>query len=268
MKANTKFIFCWVIITQLLLIPDSKSIERNSIDTIAPISYSDGCHLARSEFLPKTCLYGDLSSKKLIYLIGDSHAAQWLPGFIDFGVKQGWQVRSMTKSGCPAAFLPMYKECVLWNNELIKEVVKNKPEMVFISNLTNDMHPLVKNSKNYYSFYRSGFSKMIELLGQSSQVSVIEDTPFPGFDVVNCLKDASSDACNFSNQPLSLTLLSRVITRKYQLQWISTNSDFCDQGRCFASLQGVNMYRDHSHISSFASKKFANYFLIKALNKK
>jgi hypothetical protein len=171
----------------------------------------------------------------------------------------------MTKSGCPAAFMPMYRECVLWNDELIKEVARNKPDIVFISNLTNATHPLEKSSGNYYSHYRIGFSKMIELLGQFSPVSVIEDTPFPHFDIVNCLKNPPKSGCNFSNEPNPLTLLSRVIARKYRVNWVVTNTNLCNKYQCFATLQGINMYRDHSHISSSASIKFAEGFLKKAL---
>lgn len=253
--------------THLLLIPVSKASEFYEIDSQQPISYRDGCHLAHNEYEPKTCFYGDLTAKRTIYLVGDSHAAQWLPGFIDFGIKQGWRIKSITKSGCPAAFMPMYEECLIWNDELIKEVAMNKPEMVFISNLTNNMHQLVKNSKYYNLYYRDGFSKMVLSLVKYSQVSVIEDTPFPNFDVVNCLRNPPIKGCDFSNTPNSLTLLSRVITRKYQSNWIGTYSDFCHKKNCSAVFQGKNMYRDHSHISTFASNLFARNFLEETLDK-
>ncbi len=58
----------------------SMASETKVFDSGTPISYQDGCHLPHLEFQPKNCFYGDLTSNFTVYLIGDSHAAQWLPG--------------------------------------------------------------------------------------------------------------------------------------------------------------------------------------------
>ena len=210
-------------------------------------------------------LYSDSLSRETIYLVVDSHATQWLTGFIDFSNRYSWKIRSMTKFQYQAAFVPMYRECVLWNDALIKEVARKKPNIAFISNLTNAVHPLEKNSGSYYFQHRIGFAKMIKLLGQFFPVSVIEDTPFPHFDIVKILKDPAKIGCNFSNESNSLTLFSQVITHKYQANWITTNTDLCDRNRYPTSIQGMILYRDHSHTSSFASIKLAQGFLRKVL---
>lgn len=232
------------------------------LDVDAPISYRDGCHLQVREFMPKQCFYGDLNSNFTIYLIGDSHAAQWLPGLIDIGINRNWRIRSLTKSGCPAAFMPMYSECARWNDELVREVRDKKPQIVFISNLTNEEHTLSteKNSRNYYSNFKVGFRKMLSELSKESQVQVIEDTPYPKFDVVACLSAQPEKNCNFPNNPNSLTLLSKLVTRQFGATWIETNSYFCENKVCLTSVDGVNPFRDLSHISVFASKKFSGFF--------
>jgi SGNH domain (fused to AT3 domains) len=232
------------------------------LDVNAPVSYGDGCHLQVREFVPKQCFYGDLNSNFTVYLIGDSHAAQWLPGLIDVGMKNNWRIRSLTKSGCPAAFMPMYSECARWNDEVVSEVRDKQPQIVFISNLTNEQHTLstTKNSRSYYYYFEVGFGKMLSELSKEAQVQVIEDTPYPKFDVVACLSAQPERNCNFPNNPNSLTLLSKLVSKKFGATWIETNSYFCESKVCLASVDGVNTFRDSSHISAFASKKFSAFF--------
>ena len=239
-------------------LPSAMSSEPIEQDLRLPISYQDGCHLARTEFDPKPCQYGDPQSKFTAYLIGDSHAAQWLPGLIDIGKTEKWQIRSLTKSGCPAAFLPMYPECEKWNNEVLNEVSEFRPQILFISNLTNSVHTITKNKQLYNIYFKNGFSKMIAELSKYSKVKVIEYTPFPNFDISSCLLSKGYGACSFNEKSSPLTLTTKLIARKYKAEWIPTRALFCDFDECIDSISDKNLYRDSSHISTFASKKF-NY---------
>jgi hypothetical protein len=250
------FVLGWLNIS----LPNGMSSEPIEQDLRLPISYQDGCHLARSESDPKPCLYGDTNSKFTAYLIGDSHAAQWLPGFIEIGKLRKWQIRSMTKSGCPAAFLPMYQECEKWNNEILTEVSKNKPQIVYISNLTNSRHPINKSIMLYNVYFRNGFSKMIAELSKYSKVRVIEDTPYPNFDISSCLISKGYGSCSFIETSNPLTLITKLTARKYNAEWIPTRTLFCNLDICVDSIDGKNLYRDSSHISSIASKKYNSIF--------
>jgi hypothetical protein len=241
-------------------LPSAVSLETLEQDLQLPISYSDGCHLSRDEFNPKICLYGDPKSKFTAYLIGDSHAAQWLPGLIDIGKSKKWQIRSMTKSGCPAAFLPMYPECLKWNNEILNEVSTHRPQIVFISNLTNSKHIIEKNKLLYNTYFRNGFSKMIAELSKYSKVKVVEDTPYPNFDISSCVSSKGYGACGFNQKSSAITLITKLTARKYNAEWIPTRALFCNLDLCQDSVNGKNLYRDSSHISGFASKTYNAIF--------
>lgn len=241
-----------------LFLPTLKihAYELKKMDLMLPISYSDGCHLPRIEFNPKPCFYGNKDSESTVYLIGDSHAAQWLPGLLAMAEEKNWRIRALTKSSCPAAFMPMYDACNKWNNRIIDEVKSGKPQLILVSNVTNNMHAIEKNPNNYYVFYKNGFRKMISELTRISQVVIIEDTPYPNFDIVKCLRDNLKLDCNFGYKRNSLTALSKLIARQSKSGWIDTSTLFCNKSVCFDSLEGINLYRDQSHISGYASVKF------------
>ena len=240
--------------------PSANSAQVPKLDLELPSSYTDGCHLTQNEFKPKPCFYGIQESSFTVYLIGDSHAAQWLPGLIEFATKKKWRIRSMTKSGCPAAFLPMYKECEKWNEEILLEVRKNRPDLIFVSNLTNASHGIVKSSKLYSVYFRSGFTKMLSELSSLTKVKLIEDTPYPDFDINKCYNSKGFGKCTFSKNKQSITLISKLVARKTNVQWISTANLFCQKDTCIDSIMNMNLYRDLSHISSFASKLFNPIF--------
>lgn len=257
-----------------------------SLDLNMPVSYTDGCHLGDKFWLPKTCIYGDLSADKTIYLVGDSHAAQWLPGLINAANERHWKVRSMTKSGCALADLAISAECTRWNMEVLAQVEDNKPDLVIVSNLTNADFALNPNElqhsnsfnkikqilskktrhfslqENYDVKFLLGFQRAISLLVRYSKVVVIEDTPYPNFNITSCLYQNGSDSCNFLNSTSLLTLKTETTARKSGASWIPISNNFCSPVICHAELNGVNLFRDSSHISQFASiYYFPSYIL-------
>jgi hypothetical protein len=166
----------------------------------------------------------------------------------------------MTKSGCPAAFMPMDTDCEKWNDQILNEVSKNRPEIIFISNLTNSLHVIKKDNSLYDTYFTRGFSKMIAELSKYSRIIVIEDTPYPNFDISNCIISKGYGACSFNQESSDTTLISKSIAEKYKVGWVPTRELFCDGNVCFDSLGKKNLFRDSSHISSFASKEFNSIF--------
>ena len=67
------------------------SIDQRSrlfeLNNASPVIYQNGCHTYASKPKMMGCDFGDLKSNKLVMLVGDSHAAQWFPGFERASVK-------------------------------------------------------------------------------------------------------------------------------------------------------------------------------------
>jgi hypothetical protein len=79
--------------------------ELSELNVAIPVIYDNACDT--DESIPKKfgCDFGDLNSKKLVMLVGDSHAAQWFPGFEKASLIRGAKLRVATKSGCPAVLI-------------------------------------------------------------------------------------------------------------------------------------------------------------------
>jgi hypothetical protein len=252
------------------------------LNLLEPISYYDGCHLSYNLWKPGDCFYGDLASETTVYLVGDSHAAQWLPGLVDLANSKNFKVRSLTKSGCPLASIAISRQCTKWNKQVVKEISLNSPYMVIVSNMTNNEHILSstqekqKNLKarivqsfirahrgqvGYNSQFENGFDILIASLSEHQKVVVLEDTPIPKFQINDCLLRNGPNSCDFLEYTSVLTLRLKLIAQKRGLKYISTKSSFCRKLRCVSQINGRNVYRDSSHISDFASRRFFPRFL-------
>lgn len=66
-----------------------------------PSVYADGCHRQVNEDDAKACVYGDEASDYTVAIVGDSHAAQWVPALQIAAATNGWRLESYTKSSCP-----------------------------------------------------------------------------------------------------------------------------------------------------------------------
>ena len=51
---------------------------------------------------PEKCIYGDKKAEKLMYVIGGSHAEQWMAPLDELGKEHGFRVVPIVRQGCPA----------------------------------------------------------------------------------------------------------------------------------------------------------------------
>lgn len=76
-------------------LPDIKK-QRSAV-------YRDGCHVGYGATHSPACVYGDPSSRDVVVLFGDSHAAQWFPALDRVSRENGWKLVSLTKASCKTA---------------------------------------------------------------------------------------------------------------------------------------------------------------------
>src|SRR5699024_5452955 len=107
-----------------------------------PTSYPDGCHVQDNPS-PKAvgCTYGNPGGTFTVALLGDSHAAQWVPTFQALAEKHGWRLRVFTKSSCPLCGATVavgkdnrpYAGCDGWNADVQRIMATERPDLVVTS---------------------------------------------------------------------------------------------------------------------------------------
>ena len=110
-----------------------------------PVTYQNGCHAPGSVTKPKPCTFGVKSGSRTVLLLGDSHAAHWHAAVLGSARSHGWRMRTLTKSGCPAADVPVrryrstsaYPECQKWRSRALAGLASSRWGTVDVVVLSN-----------------------------------------------------------------------------------------------------------------------------------
>jgi len=239
---------------------------RVRIDLSVPVIYHDKCHLEFGISKPiSPCEYGDLQSSTLVVLAGDSHAAQWFDALNAAAIKNHWKLLSLTKSSCPASFLPTVRNgsadtaCAKWQRYVAERIKSLNPSKVIITAYSEYRYPLVQPG-SYSVLYAKGQLDFDRALGvPASSIYYVEDTPHPPQSIPDCLsKNVSSPHhCDFALTRSAATVQAKKALSQTSVHYLDFSDLLCQAGKCSATYAGSNTYRDSSHISVSASKALA-----------
>ena len=234
-------------------LPNGKSVSIEEVMT-KPKVYLDDCHVNNGEVLSGDCTYGDKSSNKTIVLYGDSHAAQWFPALEKLANENGLKLISLTKSACPATEvrkvqIGAYKnrDCFEWRENSIKRMQQMKPAAIILSGFQHFDVP--DNFPSRQSWWAEGQKlAYAHLVGASSKLIYISDTPHPKRDIPNCLAANGGAKCDDTEK--SDPQISGGFIEVNPTPWLCTNE-------CPAVVNGIVAYRDASHISVAMSRSLS-----------
>jgi hypothetical protein len=251
----------------------SGTLERlvpplSSIRSDRPRIYDEGCHLGYRETRVDACVYGAPQAARTVFLVGDSHAAQWFPALDPAAARQGWRLRSLTKSRCPFAAVDVaeverglrYVACKTWRDAVLARIRAEAPELVVISN--GRAPSLIDASGAPLPFAQrrqvwvDGLAAMVRTVrGAARRVVVVADVPRPRFDVPVCLERHGRDpaAC-------SIRLATAVDPRWLQAEraavtaaggeYADPTAWVCPEPECQPTRNDVLVYRDDNHLTT------------------
>ena len=236
-----------------------------------PRVYAVGCHLVYSQVREPPCAFGDVASDTTVVLFGDSHAAQWFPALQRVAGERHWRLVSLTKSGCPAANVPMYDprlkrrywECDEWRALALRRIESSRPALVVVSEASHYVAhgPEIPPDQVSDARWTAGLHETLAALTAARvPVTVISDTPAPGYDVDVCLSrlhwlhGSGVSGCAF---PLRTAVDSQVAADVVRadsglagVRVVSLSDAICGGGVCSPEKHGMVVYRDGDHLTA------------------
>jgi hypothetical protein len=218
--------------------------------------YRDGCHGHQDQPIPvQSCVFGDKIATKAIWLIGDSHAAQWFVPLSHLAKSHNYQLVVRTMSSCPVLRgIPTlddpktnYWQCKAHNSWLLEQIRTQKPSFVVVSGYAGIQAKNLKAST-------AGLSSLANL---GSEVLVLADTPKPKGSAPDCLAAHESDirVCAASPTTNSASLIREKL-QKVSLEngftWVDPTSWLCVKDSCPAVIAKRLIYADNTHLSTEA----------------
>jgi len=229
-----------------------------------PSSYGNKCHQSARHVKPKGCDIGANNDTPIVVLVGDSHAANWIPAFELLGQQNSWRIVSYTKSGCALTLQDVtirgkpYKACTQWSRAVLHEIAKLQPALVVLG---RSRGARLFNAASREESDADATSMLVDVLrklhGMSSDVAVLRDTPRMPFDPLLCFEQkekcqAEQGTAMAGDDPLVAAAEIEGHTRV-----IDMTDGICTDNKCPVVIGDVLVWRDWHHLTASYVKTLA-----------
>ncbi|MDO4630752.1 MAG: acyltransferase family protein [Corynebacterium sp.] len=233
-------------------------------DLVSP-AWKDGCmaflHDNPEEIVidryPEKCVYGDKDAEKLAYVVGGSHAEQWMIALDELGKAHHFRVIPIVRQSCPAfaedrddGFSP---ECAIFNQKMLERLRTDKPSLV----ITNSTRPLLERGSfldeapiSYRTLWDFLVKENISFVG-------LRDNPWflnpdgTGQMVSECWEETQDlQKCGRPKQDIYTPTdpAAQFLTAPNQVA-VDTSKWFCPDNFCPPVIGNIYVYRDGNHMS-------------------
>ncbi|MEI8148092.1 MAG: SGNH hydrolase domain-containing protein [Actinomycetes bacterium] len=213
------------------------------------------------------CIFGKRSSKKVMYVFGDSHAQQWLPPLVGaFGAK--YKIVVAFRLECQPAEVdvestpgqPSTTGCSSWRAKTIQKIIKAKPKVIVVAESTFGRKSTDGAIMSTATWSTGLLSVLTQLKSSDAKVVLIGDNPAFQVKPSDCLAQNSNNVqtCtwNPTTQPAEYQILSAAEANAASVSgvgYIDTTKWFCkvtpSQTSCPALINGMLPYVDSSQIT-------------------
>ena len=218
------------------------------------------CLVPVGEVTPtRSCEFGQENGTPVV-VFGDSHAEQWSEALRDIGSSHGWRIHQFTKAACPAQNLPKLRgvgdpftksDCAQWRRDSLAAIAEVKPKIIIFSSLSTYV-------RDYDISKEAWDDTLAALRATGAKLVYIADTPYPGFQVADCMSGALDDwtACQFEldGTPRVEPILSEQAKgADDDILVLDVNDTLCTGNTCLPARSKILLYRDESHLTNTAA---------------
>ncbi|MGI9198425.1 MAG: SGNH hydrolase domain-containing protein [Candidatus Nanopelagicaceae bacterium] len=210
------------------------------------------------------CYGGDLNSKKLIILYGDSHASMWMTAVDTIGKSKGYKTLLLAKLACPILQKAIwsyqlnkpFNECDEWNQKALAKIMELKPDYLII---TNQWKPAVENgAKNDFgtnSLWEEEFPKALAALKPLAKNTIlIGNNPSMTEDPLRCASKPRQNLllCASFTPNADNHIINKIESdsaKALKIPYIDTVGIACSKNLCPVVINGYFVYFDQWHFT-------------------
>jgi len=233
-----------------------------------------GCHVDYGATAPAAgCVFGEVTARRTVILIGDSHAAQWFPALETLARRERFRLIAWTKSGCPFTlgvhiFLPAigrdYSECLAWQQGVLRDLAAMPRSSIIILGRTSTYLPQVlapdgdeTSARRAAELWGAGVTTSVSRLRRfAARVVVLRDTPHAPSDVPACISwdPSNPTVCDFAQTPDGhwddAEYAAELAAGTPRTVYANPTPVACRGPVCQIETRGIIMYRDDNHLTA------------------
>lgn len=243
---------------------------EEAVDDI-PSLYEGGCHQEQSEVDVEPCVFGDSESDYVVALVGDSHAAHWLPGLLPIAEAHGWRLETYTKSACSLNGVALagedgfYEECYEWGQRMA-ETLHEREDLDHVIVSASRYNPAEDAPESVATgSVEDGYSQMWRDLEEASiPVTVLLDAPRIQIDLPECVAEHPEDL-----QECAADREQAVEASGFGQQSAAAESSgatpvdltdaICPEQECAPIIGSVLVYRDSHHLTATYARSLSSH---------
>jgi len=213
-----------------------------------------GCMASTGQAKSKICRTGDVASKKLMIVLGDSHLQQWMWPIQRIATEDKYAIVPLAKSGCsPSSWHnPLSNDCGAWYQWALHRIISLHPDVLLIGSA--------------YRRASESESNLLEFIDTASRhsgrVVVIQDSATQREAPTDCLlaRHATMARCSTTLTDLDVDSDLDYFSTKGKFGFLKTEGWFCFEAVCPMVIGNKIAYRDGSHISAAYAQDLAELF--------
>jgi hypothetical protein len=231
--------------------------------------FRDGCLIYTNALRSPPCHYGEVDSKKKVFVFGDSHSLQWTPALINIAARRDWQLTMLMRKNCSAATVDIDPVCNRWRQNSLRRIAAERPGLVFVASNTASNTFVRRGGKRLSReasepvFRRGMYRTLLRLRRTGAEVTVMRDLPMSRDFLPSVCVSGNPERpglCSFpAHRPLSEAYDFAAAKRLRRVQIIDPLPRVCPRHRCRAVQGNVLKYRDRGHISATYSRTLTNW---------
>jgi hypothetical protein len=241
--------------------PKAAATEQNQ-------AVADGCELSQTANTPPpTCRYTPNTGHGDVVLVGDSHAAQWLPAMVSIATTKSWGLRVWTRANCPIADVTKIIDgapstsCDTWRDEVMNQLIADRPSLVIVASypppggqaIVDPATGKAATGTRPRTIYEAGMSKELNRLAQAHiPTLLIYDMPRYNITAPQCALEHPTDlaACSRPEASSEQSAPDRAAAKTVPgLHTLDLTDVFCSAGVCHQIVGSIIAYRDNNHLS-------------------
>lgn len=200
---------------------------------------------------PYRCDYGDAGAEVSIAIVGDSHAAHWIPALVAAAEDKGWRVTTFVGMNCDG----LLAEPCEGGTAMLDEIARTDFDLVVMGAFKNSSTPVDEVRRSVEA-----------LQSLPSPLALIADVPSHPRSAFECLdanfRDLSGAVGCTTPRSEAVDDVPDRLSRfalEFGVNVIDVTSAFCDADRCLSVIGSVVVYQDSpsSHLTRTASTALA-----------
>ena len=253
----------------LAAIPSNLSPALRDASAEKKMQSFNGCVRSFFEAGQPECATGDTTSATTVALVGDSHAAMWIPAFEQMATQRRWRLETLAKAGCPSVSVPVtgtvqriagsLQKCDEWRAQTLDRLRADKPQLIVVSVWRQYGSDTSRNwqpgFQSYDAAWLASLTRLVrQLRDTGSKVLVLGPVPDPQSVVPICLSGHLDDpmACAPSRSTAvneSGIAAESAATESGGGRYVDLTNLFCTADRCPVIVGSTLVYFDWSHIT-------------------